>query len=108
MTVPVILIAGGYDNGENYQELLPKIESHVQVAIFYGQTRPILYPLAKQVINNVVMVETLSEAMSTALKECKKNSLTTILYSPGAKSFDQFDNVYHRIRMFEKEIKKIK
>lgn len=69
MTEPVILISGGYDNGENYQELLPKIESHVQAAIFYGQTRAILYPLAKQVISNVIMVETLSDALKKAIEE---------------------------------------
>lgn len=108
MTDPVVLISWWYDNGENYQELSEKIKSKVQVAIFYGQTRAVLYPLAKQVISEVTMVETLWEAITQAIEECKKNSLTTILYSPWAKSFDQFDNVYHRIRIFEEEIGKMR
>jgi len=108
MTDPVVLISGWYDNGENYQEISEKIKAKVQVAIFYGQTRAILYPLAKQVISNVIMVETLWEAIGQAIQECKKNSLTTILYSPWAKSFDQFDNVYHRIRVFEESIKSLR
>ncbi len=105
MTSPVVLISGWYDNGEAYKEILPLISQHVTSAIFYGQTRAVLYPLAKQVISQVTMVETLWEAITQAIQECKKNSLTTILYSPWAKSFDQFDNVYHRIRVFEESIK---
>ncbi len=108
MSEPVILIAWWYDNGENYQELLSKIQSHVQIAVFYGQTRAILYPLAKQVIADAFMVDTLSDAMKKAIELSKKKSLTTILYSPWAKSFDQFDNVYHRIKIFEEEIRKIR
>lgn len=108
MSDPVVLISGWYDNGENYQEISEKIKAKVQVAIFYGQTRAVLYPLAKQVISDVTMVETLWEAITQAIEECKKNSLTTILYSPWAKSFDQFDNVYHRIRVFEEEIGKMR
>jgi UDP-N-acetylmuramoylalanine-D-glutamate ligase len=108
MSDPVVLISGWYDNAENYQELSEKIKAKVQVAIFYGQTRAILYPLAKQVISHVIMVETLWEAITQAIEECKKNSLTTILYSPWAKSFDQFDNVYHRIRVFEEQIRKMR
>lgn len=48
-----------------------------------------------------MMVETLQEALEQAWIHAKKHNLTTILYSPGAKSFDQFDNVYHRIQTFE-------
>lgn len=108
MTEPVVLISWWYDNGEDYQDLTPKLATHVQIAIFYGQTRALLYPLAKPSVEKVIMVETLWEAISQAIEECKKNSLTTILYSPWAKSFDQFDNVYHRIRVFGEEIGKIK
>jgi UDP-N-acetylmuramoylalanine-D-glutamate ligase len=108
MSDPVVLISGWYDNAENYQEISEKIKAKVQVAIFYGQTRAVLYPLAKQVISDVIMVETLWEAITQAIEECKKNSLTTILYSPWAKSFDQFDNVYHRIRVFEEQIRKMR
>jgi UDP-N-acetylmuramoylalanine--D-glutamate ligase len=108
MTQPVVLISGWYDNAEDYKEILPLLSQHVTSAIFYGQTRAILYPLAKQVISDVIMVETLWEALQEAKRLCKKNSLTTILYSPWAKSFDQFDNVYHRIRVFEEEIEKMR
>jgi UDP-N-acetylmuramoylalanine-D-glutamate ligase len=108
MMSPVVLISWWYDNAEDYKEIVPLLSQHVTSAIFYGQTRAILYPLAKQVISQVTMVETLWEAINQAIEECKKNSLTTILYSPWAKSFDQFDNVYHRIRVFGEEIKSLR
>ena len=53
------------------------------------------------------MVETLEEAMKLAIEESKKHNIQTILYSPGAKSFDQFTNVYHRIETFENLVKAI-
>ena len=67
-----------------------------------------MYPLAKQVGVDSVMVENLAQAFTAAFTFAKKNSLTTILYSPGAKSFDLFDNVYHRIRVFEEIVEKVK
>lgn len=102
MESPIVLIAGWYDNGENYDLLLQKFADKVRVGIFYGQTRVHLYPLGKQVITDVFMVETLEEAMKLAWEESKKHNIQTILYSPGAKSFDQFENVYERIATFEK------
>lgn len=54
------------------------------------------------------MVETLQEALAQAWIQAKQHNLTTILYSPGAKSFDQFDNVYHRIQTFENLIAPLK
>lgn len=102
MQWPIVLISWWYDNGENYSSLIEKIADKVKVAIFYGQTRVHLYPLAKQVVTDTFMVETLQEAMKLAWEEAKKHHLNTILYSPGAKSFDQFENVYERIATFEK------
>ena len=107
MESPITLIAGWYDNGENYEALLDKLCEKVRVGIFYGQTRIHLYPLGKQVITDVFMVETLEEAMKLAIEESKKHNIQTILYSPGAKSFDQFTNVYHRIETFENLVKAI-
>ena len=102
MEPPIVLIAWWYDNGENYDSILQKLADKVRVGIFYWQTRIHLYPLGKQVITDTFMVETLEEAITLALAESKKHHLTTILYSPGAKSFDQFENVYDRIATFEK------
>lgn len=108
MEPPVILIAWWYDNGENYTSLLDQLSQKVRVGIFYGQTRIHLYPLWKQVITDVFMVETLQEAIELALQESKKHNLTTILYSPGAKSFDQFENVYERISTLEHIVEQYK
>ena len=54
------------------------------------------------------MVATLEESLALALNIAKNDSLTSILFSPGAKSFDLFDNVYHRIRVFEETVKKLR
>ena len=54
------------------------------------------------------MVSTLEESLTLALEIAKNSSLTTILFSPGAKSFDLFDNVYHRIRVFEETVEQLR
>lgn len=54
------------------------------------------------------MVATLEESFSTALDVAKKDNLTSIVFSPGAKSFDLFDNVYHRMAAFEKIVEESK
>lgn len=105
MQAPVTLIAGWYNNGENYNALLELLETKVRVGVFYGETRAQLYPLAKQVVTNSYMVETLEEAIDLAIKDSNKLWIPTILYSPGAKCFDQFANVYERIQHFEQLIK---
>ena len=69
--------------------------------VVYGQIAPMIYALVKQCELHCEMKETLADALSAAFDLAKKDHLTTIVFSPGAKSFDQFDNVYHRIRVFE-------
>ncbi len=108
MSWRVVLIAWWCNNGENYDWLVDKLWEKLIAWVFYGQTRTLLYPLAKQWVKNISMVETLEEALELAWKQAKKEKCKTILYSPWAKSFDQFSNVYERIALFESLVQKYK
>ena len=104
----VVLVCGGYDAGDDYtilQHIFVQQQPHIVV---YGQIGPTIYALAKQRWLSCQMVSTLEDSLTLALEIAKNNSLTSILFSPGAKSFDLFDNVYHRIRVFEETVGRLR
>lgn len=104
----VVLVCGGYDAGDDYtilQHIFVQQQPHIVV---YGQIGPTIYALAKQRWLSCQMVSTLEESLTLAVEIAKNSSLTTILFSPGSKSFDLFDNVYHRIRVFEETVEQLR
>ena len=107
-TDPFILICGWYDAGDDYTVLKKILIEKKPLIIVYGHIAPVLYAISKQSELNCHIVPTIEEAMDLAFSFAKKFFLTTILYSPWAKSFDQFDNVYHRIATFEDVIAKMR
>lgn len=106
MEKPFVAVSWGYNNGDNYDLLFDESLKNLKSIVLYGEIRAHLYPLAKQHMTQVTMVETLEEALEEAWKQLHHQDISTILYSPWAKSFDQFDNVYHRIEMFKDLVKK--
>lgn len=105
---PFVLVCGGYDAGDDYTILKKAFVTKNPSIVVYGQIASTLYAIAKQSWLDCQMTPTLEEAMDSAFSLAQKNALTTILYSPWAKSFDLFDNVYHRIRVFEEIVEKRK
>lgn len=107
-TEPFVLICGGYDNSDDYNSLKDVLLQHKPYIIVYGQIAPHIYPLAKSLGLECMMLTTIEESLIQAISLCKKLSLTHILFSPGAKSFDQFDNYYQRMAAFEKMVEKLR
>ncbi len=96
-TRPVVLIAGGKDKGLDYRPVLPLLAEKARAAVTFGQ---ISNPLA-ELLSHVVPVEpvqTLSEAVDAARRHCERGS--TVLFSPGTSSFDQFSGYEERGNTF--------
>ena len=93
---PLVLIAGGYDKGDDYSILADILDYKVIGAVLMGQTGSVLQQYCKQ----SMLVDSLKDAMEAALSMAKRLGVQTILYSPGAASFDMFTNVYDRARQF--------
>ncbi len=90
---PVVLIAGGKDKGLDYTPLLSMLGRQAISAVTFGQ---IARPLAA-LFNSAVpttAVATLSEAIHTARSLAPRGS--TVLFSPGTSSFDQFNGYEQR------------
>ncbi len=105
---PFVLICGGYDNSDDYNSLKNILTKKGPSIVVYGQIAPHIYPLAKSLWLECVMLSKLEESVLEAFSIAKKKNLTTIVFSPWAKSFDLFDNVYHRISTFDNIIKKLR
>lgn len=98
---PVILILGGQDKGNNYDELLPLMGS-VKLIYAIGSSAEKIYGY----FTGKIPVE-----HKTSLLDCVKSGISdgkagdTVLLSPACASFDMFDNYEHRGREFKTIVK---
>ena len=86
----VILIAGGLDRGNGFDELVPDLKS-VSGIVLYGETKEKLQEAAKVAgVPVIEVVNTLEEATKKAYAISKEDDI--ILLSPACASWDQFKN----------------
>ena len=86
----VILIAGGLDRGNGFDELVPDLTA-VSGIVLYGETKEKLQEAAKVADVPVIeVVNTLEEATKKAYAISKEDDI--ILLSPACASWDQFKN----------------
>lgn len=84
----VILIAGGLDRGNGFDELVPDLTS-VSGIVLYGETKEKLQEAAKVAgVPVIEIVNTLEEATKKAYAISKEDDI--ILLSPACASWDQF------------------
>ncbi len=86
----VILIAGGLDRGNGFDELVPDLKA-VSGIVLYGETKEKLQEAAKVAgVPVIEVVNTLEEATKKAYEISKEDDI--ILLSPACASWDQFKN----------------
>lgn len=113
---PLILIAGGQDKNLNYSPLTQAIKKsgNVKLVVLFGENKS---KIKKQVTSGkqkVILCKNLNEAIRRAYHAAKSLlvsrhlSFVTILFSPGAASFDMFRDYADRGEKFKKVVKKLK
>ncbi len=86
----VVLIAGGLDRGNGFDELVPDLTA-VSGIVLYGETKEKLQEAANAAgIPVIEVVNTLEEATKKAYEISKEDDI--ILLSPACASWDQFKN----------------
>ncbi len=108
---PVILICGGKEKNTNPSRLAEIIVQRAKYVFLIGETAKKLESLIfkksktteKSVLKKVTVSKYLKRAFVDAIKIAKKGD--TILLSPAASSFDQFENFEQRGDKFKKLIK---
>ena len=107
MNRPTIVIGGGYDKDSQYDEWIASFGDKVKWLILLGQTREKIEQCAKKHgFTNVVLVDSLEEAVTEAYK--KANPGEAVLLSPACASWGMFPNYEVRGRMFKEFVHKLK
>ncbi|WP_022853407.1 UDP-N-acetylmuramoyl-L-alanine--D-glutamate ligase [Thermodesulfatator atlanticus] len=99
---PIILILGGKHKGASYRPLIPLLKEKVRLLILMGESRYVMAEDLREVIETKI-VENLEEAVAVAISEATPGD--TVLLSPAAASFDQFENYQERGDIFRELVK---
>lgn len=101
---PVILIMGGLDRGQSFDEL-NEYMNYVKYIVCYGETKEKIKEFAIKYNYNCEIVNNLIEATHKAYQISSRGD--TILLSPGCASWDQYKCFEDRGNEFKDEIKKL-
>ena len=94
---PIVLILGGKHKGVSYRPLAPLIRKKVRLLILMGESRFLMAEELRSLTETKV-VENLEETVTVAISEAMAGD--TVLLSPAAASFDQFENYQERGDVF--------
>ncbi|GIN11320.1 UDP-N-acetylmuramoylalanine--D-glutamate ligase [Shouchella clausii] len=90
---PVVLIAGGLDRGNDFDELLVSLK-HVKAVVAYGETKSKLLALAAKANVQGIAAERVKDAAEKAVSLSKPGDV--ILLSPACASWDQYRSFEER------------
>ena len=87
--VPIILLAGGLDRGNDFDDLIPTMSNKVKALIVFGETAMKLSEAGKKAgIETIIPVQNVEAAVPIAYELSEPNDV--ILLSPACASWDQY------------------
>ena len=103
MRNPVVWIAGGKGENNNYQELKPLVQKKVKAIVLLGKDVEAIREAFQDDVQVIVDTKTMSDAVAEAARLASNGE--TVLLSPACKSFDLFENYEDRGRQFKEAVK---
>ncbi len=104
-TQPTVLLAGGLDRGNEFDDLIPYFKN-VKAIVTFGQTAPKLVRAAEKAgLDTIESVDTLDEAVVKAYAHSTDGDV--ILLSPACASWDQFKTFEERGDIFIQAVHKL-
>lgn len=103
--VPMTLILGGRDKGNDYSEIVDQIKEKVHTIIAIGESKERVEDQLGKVVPNFLRAESMMKAVRAAQKVAKRGEV--VLLSPACASFDMFDDYEHRGKVFKEEVYKL-
>ncbi|MDO5407571.1 MAG: UDP-N-acetylmuramoyl-L-alanine--D-glutamate ligase [Eubacteriales bacterium] len=106
MPGPIVLIAGGYDKHNEYDDWVAEFEGRVRYLVLIGQTRDKIAECAKEHGFTEIMY---AEDMPEAVRVCAAyaNPGDNVLLSPACASWGMFDNYEQRGDIFKECVRNL-
>ena len=106
MCKPTILIGGGYDKENEYDEWIEAFDGKVKLFVLIGQTREKIAACARaHGFEEIVMADTFEEAMDICIQNA--NPGDAVLLSPACASWGMFPNYEVRGKIFKEIVNSI-
>ena len=100
---PIVLIMGGVDKGNDYNEIAELVKDKVKGIICLGVDNTKIHEAFERHIKIIVDTQSMYEAVRYANKIAEKGD--TVILSPACASFDLFENYEARGREFKTEVR---
>lgn len=101
---PLVLLAGGSDKGVDLRPLVERMIGKVKTLITIGQTGPKIQSLLKAIDREKHIdsheADTLAKAVEIGVRSARPGDI--LLLSPACASYDMFENLQERGRLFKK------
>ena len=105
-TTKVVLLAGGLDRGNTFDELIPSLKG-IKAMVVFGQTKEKLMDAGKKAgIETIVTADSVEQAVPLALENSTDGDV--ILLSPANASWDQYPNFETRGNRFMEVVNQLK
>ena len=97
--IPIRIIMGGSDKGEDYREILSDLKEHAKKIYLIGATKQLM----KKAYDGEIEIEefdTLTDAITKAYRDSSVGDY--VVLSPACASYDMFKNFEHRGHEFKR------
>lgn len=102
----VILIAGGYDKGSTFDELIEAFNGKVKHMVLLGKTAPMIKETAEKLgFTSSIIVEDMEQCVNEAFRLAEKGD--NVLLSPACASWDMYKSFEQRGEHFKECVKKL-
>ncbi|MCC5941765.1 MAG: UDP-N-acetylmuramoyl-L-alanine--D-glutamate ligase [Balneolaceae bacterium] len=100
--MPIVLILGGRDKGNDYLQLEKELKEKVHTIIAIGEAREKIKNQIGNTVPHLLEADSMKEAVKAAKKAAKRGEV--VLLSPACSSFDMFENYEDRGNQFKQAV----
>ncbi|MBS1630170.1 MAG: UDP-N-acetylmuramoyl-L-alanine--D-glutamate ligase [Bacteroidetes bacterium] len=105
MKHPTVLILGGQDKGNDYNEIMGLVREKVKAIVCLGMDNHRIHEAFDAEVEKIIDTSSAVEAVAAAYSLAERGD--TVLLSPGCASFDLFQNFEDRGRQFKEAVKNL-
>lgn len=106
MDSPTVLILGGTDKGNDYNDILPFVREKVRAIVCMGVDNRKIIDFFSGHVESIHDTHSLADAVEACRREARSGE--TVLLSPCCASFDLFNNYEERGRLFKEAVNNLK